>query len=105
MKSLKLGIKVTFYAQNLFYAFALSKLLQTTGAVCYVIRKQIDAIKRMFVDENAWFSLKISQNFICMVGIKKNIPEVAQVMACRLIGSDNGLALARRQTSIWTNDG
>ena len=40
-----------------------------------------------------------------MVRIEKNIPEVAQVMARRLVGSVNGLALTRRQTIIWANDG
>ena len=86
------------------YTFALSKLFQTTDMICYVIRKQVDAIKRIFVDENAWILLKISLNFVPMVRIKENIPEVARVMACRLVGSDDGLALARRQTIIWAND-
>ena len=51
------------------------------------------------------FPLKFHRILFLCLELKKNIPEVAQVIACRLVGSNNGLALARRQTSIWTNDG
>ena len=48
------------------------------------------------------FCLKFHWIVFLWFELKENIPEVARVMACRLVGSDNGLALA---TIIWANDG
>ena len=45
-----------------------------------------------FLEENAWISIKISIKFVPKGPINN-------------IDSDNGLAPARRQAIIWTNDG
>ena len=49
--------------------------------------------KCVFLNENEWISLKISLKFV---------PKGQQYS---IIGSDNGLAPARRQAIIWTNVG
>ena len=55
-----------------------------------------DAIfKCILLNENAWISLEISLKFV---------PKV-QINNINSIGSDNGMAPARRQAIIWTNDG
>ena len=47
------------------------------------------------LDIHVWIAIKISLKFVTKRSIN-NIPA--------LIGSDNGLAPARRQAIIWTND-
>ena len=54
-----------------------------------------DIFKCIFLNENAWILLKISLKFVPKVRIDTNSS----------IGSDNGLAPARRQAITWTNDG
>ena len=56
---------------------------------------QTTFLKCIFVNENARISLKISLKFVPKVRINNIL----------FIGSDNGLAPARRQAIIWTNDG
>ena len=53
-------------------------------------------VKCIFLNENLWLSLKISLKFVPRGSIN-NIPALVQVM--------NGLAPARRQAIVWTNDG
>ena len=53
-----------------------------------------DIIKCIFLNENVWISIKISLE-VCSWGSKQQFPN---------IGSDNGLASARRQAIIWTTD-
>ena len=54
-----------------------------------------DIFKYIFLNENAWISLKISLKFVPEVLID-NIPALVQIMAWRR---------ARWQAIIWTNDG
>ena len=51
-----------------------------------------DIFECIFLNENEWISIKISPKFVPK-GQINNIP------------SDNGLAPARRQAIIWSNDG
>ena len=51
-----------------------------------------DIFKCIFLNENAWISIKIPLKFI---------PEGL----IYIIGSDNGLTTIRRQAIIWTTDG
>ena len=53
-----------------------------------------DTFKCIFLNENVRISIKISLKFIPKGPINNYS-----------IGSDNGLALSRRQSIIWTNDG
>ena len=55
-----------------------------------------DIFKWIFLNENVWFSLKISLKFV---------PKVGSNHQYYSIGSDNAFAPARRQAIIWTNDG
>ena len=51
-----------------------------------------DTFKRIFLNDNVIISIKISLNFVSNDQYSS-------------IGSDNGLAPARRQAIIWTHDG
>ena len=53
-----------------------------------------DIFKCIFLNESIWNSIEISLKFAPKSPIN-NIPA--------LVGSDNGLALTRRQAIIWTN--
>ena len=54
-----------------------------------------DCLKCIFLNENAWISIRLSLKFVHK-GPINNIS---------IIGSDNGLALTGRHAIIWTNDG
>ena len=54
-----------------------------------------DIFKCIFLNENVWIPIKISLKFVPKGPINKYSS----------ISSDNGLAPARRQAIIWTNDG
>ena len=54
-----------------------------------------DTFKRIFLNENDRISIKISLKFV---------PK-APITQYSIVGSDNGLAPARRQAIIWTNSG
>ena len=54
-----------------------------------------DIFTCIFLNENVWISIEISLKFVPR-GPINNVPA---------FGSDNGLAPARRQAIIWTNDG
>ena len=54
-----------------------------------------DTFKRIILNENVRISIKISPKFV---------PK-GPIINISGIGSDNGLAPARRQAIIWTNDG
>ena len=53
-------------------------------------------IKRIFLNENVWISIKISLTFVRRGPI--NSKQYSS------IGSDHGLEPTRRQAIIWTND-
>ena len=50
--------------------------------------------KQIFLDKNAWISIKISLKFVSR-GSNEQYSS---------IGSDNGLVPTRQQAIIWTND-
>ena len=62
-----------------------------------------DILKTIFLNENAWISVKISLKFVAEVRIN-HIPAFVQIMAWRRPG-DKSLSPGRRQDIVWTNDG
>ena len=53
-----------------------------------------DILKRIFLNEIIWISIKVSLKF----GAKGPINKIRAYL-------DNGLALVRRQAIVWNNDG
>ena len=55
-----------------------------------------DIFKCIFLNDNIWISVEFSPKLVSRGQINNTISS---------IGSDDGLASARRQAIIWTNDG
>ena len=89
--------------QRIYASLGLNELSKTFLRECWVNilrprqngRHFPDTFKRFCQKENVWISIKISLKFFSQ----------GPNLQYSIIGPDNGLAPARRQAIIWTNDG